>query len=92
MEDTPAQDVLRTTRYENLRPLPADASLADVNVAMADPTGRLGLGREARLKRALENLDREYDFVIVDTGPQPTLLNINVLIYVHDVCIPIDPG
>jgi chromosome partitioning protein len=92
MEDTPAEEVLCRTRYENLRLLPADTSLADVNVAMADPTGRLGLGRESRLKRALERLDAQYDFIIVDTGPQRTLLNINVLNYVQDVYVPIDPG
>jgi chromosome partitioning protein len=30
--------------------------------------------------------------VIVDTGPQRNLLNVNVLNYVNDVFVPIDPG
>jgi chromosome partitioning protein len=92
MHDVPVRDVLRNTRYDKLQVLPADASLADVNVAMADPTGRLGVGRETRLKRALGPLEADYDFVIIDTGPQRTLLNINVLNYVDDVYVPIDPG
>jgi chromosome partitioning protein len=92
MDDVPAAEAIQKTRYENLDLLPADASLADVNVAMADPAGRLGIGREFRLKRALEPVDPAYDYVIVDTGPQRNLLNINVLNYVEDVFVPIDPG
>jgi chromosome partitioning protein len=92
MDDAPTTEAIRRTRYENLDLLPADASLADVNVAMADPAGRLGIGREFRLKRALEPVDAGYDYVIVDTGPQRNLLNINVLNYVDDIFVPIDPG
>lgn len=92
MDDLPARQAIYPTCYDNLHLLPADASLADVNVAMADPAGRLGLGREFRLRRALEEIEPDYDFLIVDTGPQRTLLNINVLNYVQDVLVPIDPG
>jgi chromosome partitioning protein len=92
MQGIPAQDAISRTRYENLDLLPADASLADVNVAMADPSGKLGLGRESRLKRALKAVEAAYDFVMIDTGPQRTLLNVNVLNYVEDVFVPIDPG
>ena len=92
MEDRPTTTAIHRTQYPNLDLLPADASLADVNVAMADPTGRLGLGRESRLKRALEQVEKAYDYVIIDTGPQRTLLNINVLNYVDDVFVPVDAG
>jgi chromosome partitioning protein len=92
MENIPVQQAIWLTRYPNLDLLPADASLADVNVAMADPSGRLGLGREFRLRRALESIEKDYDFIIIDTSPQRTLLNINVLNYVEEVMVPIDPG
>lgn len=92
VEGLRVHDVVRTTGYERLHLIPSDAALADVNIAMADPNSALGLGRELRLKRALEPLDAAYDFVIVDTSPQRTLLNINVLNYVDEVFVPIDPG
>lgn len=92
MGETPVEQAIVSTRYEKLHLLPADSSLADVNVAMADPSGKLGIGREFRLKRALETIEQKYDFVVIDTGPQRTLLNINVLNYVDDVFVPIDPG
>jgi chromosome partitioning protein len=92
LHDAPVREAILPTRYAKLDLLPADASLADVNVAMADPSGPLGLGRESRLKRALAPIEAKYDFIVVDTGPQRTLLNINVLNYVDDVFVPIDPG
>lgn len=87
-----AQDAVFHTHYERLDLLPASAELANVNIAMADPTGKLGIGREIRLKRVLADLERSYDYVIADTGPQRTLLNINVLNYVNEVFVPIDPA
>lgn len=92
MRDVPAEQAVFHTRYENLDLLPADASLSEVNVAMADSGSRLGLGRELRLKRAIEPIEQNYDFVIIDTPPQRTLLNVNVLNYVNEVFVPIDPG
>ncbi|MDB5343264.1 MAG: 4Fe-4S iron sulfur cluster binding s, NifH/frxC family protein [Schlesneria sp.] len=92
LSDVPVEQAIFKTRILNLDLLPADSALADVNVAMADTGNRLGLGRELRLKRALAPIEKNYDFVIVDTGPQRTLLNINVLNYVDEVFVPIDPG
>jgi chromosome partitioning protein len=37
-------------------------------------------------------VDDPYDFVIIDTSPQRTLVNINVLNYVSEVWCPVDPG
>lgn len=92
MHDAPLEEAIRLTDYENLDLLPADSSLAEVNVALADPSGKLGMGRERRLKRVLEPIASDYDFIIVDTGPQRTLLNVNVLTFVEDVFVPMDPG
>lgn len=92
MGGIPVNKAILKTSYEHLDLLPADGSLADVNVAMADSASKLGIGRESRLKRALAEIEHEYDFVIVDTGPQRTLLNVNVLNYVDEVFVPIDPG
>ena len=92
LNDVPVGEAVLPTAYKNLDLLPADESLAEVNIAMADSANRLGLGRELRLKRAMADIERNYDFVIVDTSPQRTLLNVNVLNYVDEVFVPIDPG
>ena len=87
IENVPAEDAILHTTYQYMALLPAD-----VNIALADSSGRLGLGRETRLQQALSKIDEMYDYVIIDTGPQRNLLNINVLNYVDEVLVPIDPG
>lgn len=67
--------------------LPADASLADVNVILAG-----AVGREKRLLMAMEGAGGAYDFVLVDTAPTRSLLTANVLNYVGEVLVPIAPG
>lgn len=81
------EDTIRPTRFERLDVLPSDASLADVNVILAGE-----LGRERRLRLALERAGECYDFVIVDTSPQRSLINVNVLNSVAEVLVPVDPS
>ena len=87
IDQTDAADAIRPTRTEGLDVLPSDTLLADANVALASE-----LGRERRLKLAIEGLDAGYDFVVIDTSPQRTLINVNVLNYVGEVLCPVDPG
>lgn len=87
IDQADAADAIRPTRTEGLDVLPSDTLLADANVALASEPGR-----ERRLKLALEGLDAGYDFVVIDTSPQRTLINVNVLNYVGEVLCPVDPG
>ena len=87
IDRTDAADAIRPTRTEGLDVLPSDTPLADANVALASEPGR-----ERRLKLALAGLDAGYDFVVIDTSPQRTLINVNVLNYVGEVLCPVDPG
>jgi chromosome partitioning protein len=82
-----AADAIRPTTVPRLDLLPADSLLADANVSLAAE-----LGRERRLRIAMQEVDRSYDFVVVDTSPQRTLINVNVLNYVAEVLVPVDPG
>ena len=45
--------------------LPSETLLADANVALAGE-----LGRERRLRLAMQRVDAGYDFVVFDTSPQ----------------------
>lgn len=92
LRNVPVANAILKTHYQQLDLLAADAALSDVNVAMAESGNRLGIGRELRLKRILEQVEQNYDFVILDTGPQRTLLNLNVLMFADEVFVPIDPG
>ena len=52
------------THFDGVDVLPADASLADATVALAAE-----VGRERRLREALDGAGGAYDFVLVDTAP-----------------------
>lgn len=82
-----AEEAIVPTGVEGVDLIPAEPGLADVNVAIAAE-----VGRERRLRAAMADLDREYDVVLVDTGPTRSLLTTNVLNYVREVLVPIGPG
>ena len=62
-------------------------ALADANVTLAGE-----MGRERRLRVAMEGAGGAYDFVLVDTAPTRSLLTTNVLNFVEEVLVPIAPG
>jgi chromosome partitioning protein len=78
---------LRPTRTPALDLLPADVALADAGVALAAV-----VGREARLRAALVDVEANYDYVVLDTSPTRSVLTINVLAYAAEVLVPIEPG
>ena len=46
------------------------------------------VGRENRLKEALESISGGYDFILLDTPPSLSLLTVNVLAYAKEVIVP----
>lgn len=82
-----AVEAIRSTGTPGLDLIPAESGLADANVILVTE-----LGRERRLRMAMQGVDAGYDFVVCDTSPQRTLLNVNVLNYVAEVYCPVDPG
>lgn len=63
--------------------LPANRELAGAEVELVELPDR-----ETRLKSALEELDAEYDFVLVDCPPSLSMLTLNGLCAAHGVIIP----
>jgi chromosome partitioning protein len=85
--DADAADAIRPTRTDRLDILPADVSLADASVALGGM-----IGREARLRAAMDGAGDGYDYIIIDTSPTRSVLTINVLTFASDVLIPVEPG
>lgn len=82
-----AQGAIRGTGTPGLDLLPADDQLADANITLASE-----LARERRLRTAMHGVGESYDVVMIDTSPQRTLINVNVLNYATEVYCPVDPG
>ena len=84
VEDTDAEIVIQGTKVENLFAIPATIQLAGAEIELV-PT----ISREVRLKRALENLKEEYDYIIIDCPPSLGLLTLNALTASDAVLIPV---
>lgn len=82
-----AVEAIRPTTMEGLDLLPADSSLAGVNIRLAQE-----LGRDTRLRSALASVEGSYDAVVIDTGPTLSTLLVNALVAAHEVVVPVDPG
>jgi len=82
----PGQAIVPTA-FDGVDVLPADASLADATVVLAAE-----VGRERRLREALDGAGGGYAFVLVDTAPTRSILTTNVLNAVHELIVPFTPG
>ena len=72
------------TNTENLFLIPASVDLAGAEVELAQLEGR-----EGRLKRVIDAVKNDYDYILVDCPPSLGILTINSLTAVDSVLIPI---
>ena len=80
---TKASDAIVTTSWKGLDLIPSHVDLAGAEIEMVDK-----VGRENRLKEALESISGGYDFILLDTPPSLSLLTVNVLAYAKEVIVP----
>jgi chromosome partitioning protein len=82
-DGTPGAFVLPTT-VENLSLIPADRNLTGAEIEMVPLPER-----EARLKRVLDPLRGEFEFIFIDCPPSLGLLTLNALVAADAVLIPL---
>lgn len=78
------KDVVRSTAIEGLEVVPATIALAGAEIELVPQ-----MSREFRLKRSLEPVVDEYDFIVIDSPPSLGLLTVNGLTAAHGVLVPI---
>jgi len=84
LEELSLGDILQKTAVENLILAPSNLDLTGAEVELVG-----ALGREYRLKRALQKEKENYDFIIIDSPPSLGLLTINGLCAADSVIIPV---
>jgi chromosome partitioning protein len=77
-------DCMVPTAFANLSIAPATVDLAGAEVELVP-----AMSRELRLRQAMESIDGQYDFVIIDCPPSLGLLTINGLAAAKEIMVPI---
>ena len=82
INETPAADILVKTDYCDL--LPASAALSGAGIELVSTRDR-----EYQLRRALEPLKAQYDYLFIDCPPSLELLTLNGLCAADQILIPV---
>jgi chromosome partitioning protein len=84
MHELALEDAVEATAVKNLFVAPASLDLAGAEIELVP-----AFSREMRLRRAIEQVTADYDFIIIDCPPSLGLLTVNGLAAASEVVVPI---
>ena len=84
IDDVNVKETILETKVENLHIVPATISLAGAEIELVST-----ISREVRLKRALQEVQSSYDYIVIDCPPSLGLLTINSLTAADAIIIPV---
>jgi len=79
-----AKDVLLRTEVPNLDLIPSHIDLVGAEIEMINYPNREGV-----LKKILEPIRDDYDFIIIDCSPSLGLITVNALVAADSVAVPV---
>jgi chromosome partitioning protein len=84
MRDQPLEDCIEPTSVKNLFVAPATIDLAGVEIELVP-----AFSRELKLKRAVDSVVDDFDFILIDCPPSLGLITVNGLAAADEVLVPI---
>jgi chromosome partitioning protein len=84
LHDAPIDDCIEATSVRNLFVAPASLDLAGAEIELVP-----AFSRELKLRKALEEVSADYDYVFIDCPPSLGLLTVNSLAAATEVIVPI---
>ena len=84
IENMPLRDIIRPTEIPTLFIAPSSVDLVGAEVELRD-----AIGREYYLKRVIEPIVADYDYILIDSPPSLGLLTVNGLTAANSVLVPL---
>ncbi len=84
----PLTDILVNTQTKNLSIAPSHIRLSGIDLELAQVFDN----RSERLKKAVDSIKSQFDYIIIDTPPSLGLLTINALTASEKLIIPVSTG
>lgn len=84
LNDLPLDDCIEPSSVRNLFVAPASLDLAGAEIELVP-----AFSREMRLRRALDQVADDYDFILIDCPPSLGLLSVNGLAAANEVVVPV---
>ena len=80
----PLSQVVIETKMPGLNLVPSNLAMSTVDLALMPLAGR-----EFKLRNAMRDVEKDYDFVVMDAPPSFGLLNLNALMAASDLITPV---
>jgi len=84
MRDAPLEDCIEPTSVKNLFVAPATIDLAGIEIELVP-----AFSRELKLRRAVDRVVEDFDFILIDCPPSLGLITVNGLAAAREVLVPI---
>ena len=84
VNDDKISDIIKPTSLSLLKLIPSSISLSALEV----PLFKMHL-REFRLRQVLKEVEKDYDYIIIDSAPNINLLSLNAILASDEILIPL---
>jgi chromosome partitioning protein len=84
LHEVPIEDTIEPSSLRNLFVVPATLDLAGAEIELVPV-----FSREMRLRKALQSIEADFDFILIDCPPSLGLLTVNGLAAAGEVVVPI---